>query len=89
MAPNSTVIFNGTGTQHLLLPGVVYGNLIFQNSGTKLLYTAITVKGQLLIDNNAIFDAQSTPSTCTVTGKITGLSFHPPARSFVRVFLKL
>ena len=59
LSANSTVILNGTGTQHLLLPGVVYGNLTFQNAGTKILYTAITVKGKLLIDSTAIFDAQN------------------------------
>ncbi|RYY49827.1 MAG: T9SS type A sorting domain-containing protein [Chitinophagaceae bacterium] len=52
----STVIFNGTGTQHLLLPGVVYGNITFRNTGTKILYTPIDVKGDLTIESGSTFD---------------------------------
>jgi hypothetical protein len=57
MAAGSTVVFNGTGTQHLLLPGMEYGNLIFRNSGTKILYTATTVKGDFTIEDGATFNA--------------------------------
>lgn len=56
LAPNSTVIFNGTGAQHLALPGITYGNLTFRNGGTKILYTGVTVNGKLLIESPAIFD---------------------------------
>ena len=59
LSPNSTVIFNGTGTQHLLLPGVVYGNIIFRSSGQKILYTPITVITSLNIETGATFDAGS------------------------------
>ncbi len=57
IATSSTVIFNGTDTQHLLLPGITYGNLTFKNAGNKILYTPITVMGKLLIESNARFSA--------------------------------
>jgi hypothetical protein len=66
LSTGSSVIFNGTGTQHLLLPGVVYGNIIFRNSGTKILYTPITVKNNLTIESTAIFNAGA--NTITLNG---------------------
>ena len=66
LASGSTVIFNGTGTQHLMLPGLVYGNLIFRNSGSKLLNTATTVNGDLTIESEATFDAGA--NTITLNG---------------------
>ena len=57
LTPGSTIKFNGIATQHLLLPGVVYGNLIFANTGQKILYTPITVQGDLTIESGASFDA--------------------------------
>jgi hypothetical protein len=56
LGSGSTVIFNGASTQHLLLPGVVYGNITFRNAGQKILYTPITVNGKLLIESGASFD---------------------------------
>ena len=56
LTPASTIIFNGTDTQHLALPGLVYGNLIFRNAGNKILYTPITVMGKLTIETTARFD---------------------------------
>ncbi len=82
LAPNSTVIFNGTSTQHLALPGVVYGNLTFRNSGTKILYTPITVIGNLTIENNAIFDAGS--QTITLNGNwINNGTFTPSTSTII------
>lgn len=63
LSANSTVIFNGTGIQHLALPGVTYGNLIFRNSGQKLLYVSVTVNGNLTIENNATLDGGSNAIT--------------------------
>ena len=79
MAANSTVIFNGTGTQHLLLPGLVYGNLIFRNSGLKTLYTATTVNGDLTIENGATFDAGS--NTITLNGNWVNSGTFTPSTS--------
>lgn len=59
LAPGSTVIFNGTADQHLLLPGVVYGNIVFRNSGNKILYTPITVNSDLTIEAGATFNGGS------------------------------
>ena len=59
LSKGSTVIFNGTTTQHLALPGVVYGNLVFRNSGTKILYTPITVEGDLSLESGTTFDGGS------------------------------
>lgn len=67
LAPNSNVIFNGTATQHLLLPGVVYGNITFRNAGQKILHTPITVQGKLLIESGATFDGGS-DNTITLAG---------------------
>ena len=66
LSSGSTIVFNGADTQHLLLPGVVYGNLTFRNAGNKLLYTPITVMGKLLIENTARFSAGS--NTITLYG---------------------
>jgi hypothetical protein len=66
LSAGSTVIFNGTGTQHLLLPGVVYGNIIFRNAGTKILYTPITVQNNLTIENTSTFDGGA--NTITLNG---------------------
>ncbi len=81
LAPNSTVIFNGTGTQHLALPGVVYGNLTFRNSGTKILYTDVTVNGKLLIENPAIFDGGA--NVITLNGSWQNDGTFLPATSTV------
>jgi hypothetical protein len=67
IAPNSTVIFNGTGTQHLALPGVTYGNITFRNAGQKILYTPITVNGKLLIESGSSFDGGA-GNTITLNG---------------------
>ncbi|MDB5280202.1 MAG: hypothetical protein JWR61_5157 [Ferruginibacter sp.] len=69
LSPGSTIIFNGTGTQHLLLPGLVYGNLIFRNSGSKILYTATSVTGDFTIESGATFNAGS--NTITLNGNWT------------------
>lgn len=66
LTTGSTIIFNGTDTQHLALPGLVYGNLIFRNAGYKILYTPISVMGKLTIESTARFDAGS--HTITLNG---------------------
>ncbi len=78
----STIKFNGTATQQLLLPGVVYGNLIFANSGQKILYTPITVQGDLTIESGASFDAGA--NTITLNGNwINNGSFTPSTSTVV------
>ena len=79
LGTGSTVIFNGTGTQHLLLPGIVYGNLIFRNSGTKVLYTPIGVKGDLSIENTAILDGGA--STISLNGNWINSGTFTPSTS--------
>lgn len=81
LGPNSTVIFNGLSTQHLLLPGVVYGNIIFRNAGSKILYTPITVMNNLTIDNGATFDAGA--NTITLNGSWLNSGTFIPATSTV------
>jgi hypothetical protein len=81
LGPLSTVIFNGTGTQHLLLPGVVYGNLSFRNAGQKTLYTPITVKGDLTVETGATFDGGS--NTITINGNWINSGTYIPATSTV------
>ena len=82
LAAASTIVFNGTGTQHLLLPGLVYGNLIFRNSGTKILYTATKVNGDLTIESGATFDAGS--NTITLNGNwINGGTFTPSTSTII------
>lgn len=53
----STIIFNGSTTQNLLLPGISFGNLIFRNSGIKILYASISVNGDLTIENGTRLEA--------------------------------
>ncbi|TCC96935.1 beta strand repeat-containing protein [Pedobacter hiemivivus] len=81
LGPLSTVIFNGTGTQHLLLPGVVYGNLTFRDTGLKILYTPITVNGDLTIETGATFDGGS--NTLTVNGNWINSGTYIPSASTV------
>lgn len=79
LSTGSSVVFNGIGTQHLLLPGVVYGNIIFRNSGTKILYTPITVKNNLTIESTAIFNAGA--NTITLNGNWFNNGTFVPAAS--------
>lgn len=81
LGTNSTVIFNGLSTQHLLLPGVVYGNISFSNAGSKILYTPISVKGKLTIDNGATLDAGA--NTITLNGDWLNNGTFTPATSTV------
>ncbi len=81
MGANSTVIFNGTGAQHLLLPGLAYGNLIFRNGGLKTLYTATTVNGDLTIENGATFDGGS--NTITLNGNWINSGTFTPSTSTI------
>ncbi|QGK73460.1 S-layer family protein [Flavobacterium sp. SLB02] len=79
LSVNSTVVFNGTGTQNLLLPGVVYGNIIFRNAGTKILYTPITVKNDLAIESTAAFNGGA--NTITLNGNWLNNGTFVPATS--------
>ncbi|HEY0041684.1 MAG TPA: hypothetical protein VGB71_13525, partial [Flavisolibacter sp.] len=82
LSPNSTIIFNGVATQHLLLPGMVYGNLIFRNPGNKILYTPTTVKGNLTIESGSSFDAGA--QTITLNGSwINNGTFSPSGSTIV------
>ncbi|MDB5279610.1 MAG: hypothetical protein JWR61_4565 [Ferruginibacter sp.] len=81
LSTGSTIIFNGTGTQHLLLPGLVYGNIIFRNSGTKILYTGTTVTGNLTIESGATFDAGS--NTISLNGNWTNSGNFTPSTSTI------
>ncbi|WP_205943428.1 DUF2341 domain-containing protein [Pedobacter polaris] len=81
LAASSTVIFNGTATQHLQLPGVTYGNLIFRNAGLKILYTAITVNGDLTIETGATFDGGS--NTITLNSNWVNTGTFTPSSSTV------
>ncbi|RYE24600.1 MAG: T9SS type A sorting domain-containing protein, partial [Sphingobacteriales bacterium] len=72
----STVMFNGTATQTLALPGISYGHIIFRNAGIKVLNTAIHVKGNITIDNGATLNANT--STITLYGNwINNANFAP------------
>lgn len=81
LGTNSTVIFNGLSTQHLLLPGVVYGNITFSNAGSKILYTPISVMSNLTIENGATFDAGA--NTITLNGDWLNNGTFIPATSTV------
>ena len=81
LGTNSTVIFNGVNTQHLLLPGLVYGNIVFSNAGLKSLLTAVSVKGNLTIDNGATLDGGS--NTITLNGNWTNNGIFTPSTSTV------
>lgn len=58
LGDSSTVVFNGTAAQTLLLPpDVSFGHLTLQNTGVKSLGSPIAVKGNLTIGNGTVFDA--------------------------------
>ena len=81
LSPGSTVIFNGTTDQHLLLPGVVYGNIVFRNSGNKILYTPITVNTSLTIENGATFNGGN--NVITLNGNWINNGVFVPASSTI------
>lgn len=66
VAPSSTVIFNGTVAQALLLPGISFGNLIFRNAGVKTLASSNTINGDLTIESGATLEGGS--NTITLNG---------------------
>jgi hypothetical protein len=57
--PASTIIINGTNPQPLLLNGMVLGNVIFSNAGTKTLLSSAVINGDLTINSGATFDASA------------------------------
>lgn len=79
LTSGSTVVFNGTGTQHLALPGLVYGNIVFRNAGTKILYTSLNVMGDFSIETGATFDASS--FTINLNGNFTNSGTFTPGTS--------
>jgi hypothetical protein len=81
LGTNSTVVFNGLSTQHLLLPGLVYGNITFSNAGLKSLLTPISIKGTLTIDNGATFDGGT--NTITLNGNWFNNGTFTPSTSTV------
>lgn len=82
IAPKSTIIFNGTGAQHLLLPGMVYGNLIFRNAGLKTLYTSTSIMGDLTIESGATFNGGN-GNTISISGNWLNSGTFAPAASTV------
>ncbi|RQO66030.1 hypothetical protein DBR43_27705 [Pedobacter sp. KBW06] len=81
LGTSSTVIFNGLSTQHLLLPGLVYGNITFSNAGLKSLLTPISIKGTLQIDNGATLDGGS--NTISLNGNWLNNGTFTPSTSTV------
>lgn len=81
LSTNSTVVFNGTGAQSLLLPGIVYGNLTFRNAGTKTLSAAVNVKNNFTIENTAIVDGSS--NTISIGGNWLNNGTFTPSASAV------
>ncbi|ALM47776.1 hypothetical protein AMR72_01990 [Flavobacterium psychrophilum] len=81
LSTNSSIVFNGTATQNLALPGVSYGNIIFRNSGTKILGTPITVKNNLTIENTATLNGGA--NTITLNGNWLNNGTYVPATSTV------
>jgi Concanavalin A-like lectin/glucanases superfamily len=79
LSSKSTIIFNGSDTQHLYLPGLVYGNVVFRNSGIKMLYTPITVMGNFTIENGASFNAGS--NTISLNGNWVNAGTFIPGTS--------
>ena len=57
LSSGSTVIANGTGPQNIF--EINYGNFIMRNGGHKTMVTPITVRGDLTMENGAIFDGSS------------------------------
>jgi len=81
LSSKSTIIFNGVDSQHLFLPGLVYGNIIFRNAGAKILYTPITVMGNFTIENGALFNAGG--NAITLNGNWVNSGTFVPATSTV------
>lgn len=79
VAPGSTVIFNGTAAQNLLLPGITFGNLILRNSGIKTLFASIAVKGDLTIESGATLDGGG--NTVTLYGNWVNSGSYTPSTS--------
>jgi hypothetical protein len=75
----STLIFNGTDTQHLVLDGITCGNLVFRNSGAKILYTPLDVAGNFSIESGAIFDAGA--NTISLNGNWINSGTYVPGTS--------
>lgn len=75
----STLVFNGTDTQHLVLDGITFGNLVFRNSGVKVLYTPLDVAGNLSIENGSVFDGGA--NTITLQGNWVNNGTYVPGTS--------
>jgi len=79
LASASTIIFNGTAAQNLVLPGISVGNLIFRNGGIKTLSASMSVKGDLTIESGATLDGGGT--TVTLYGNWVNNGTYTPSTS--------
>jgi hypothetical protein len=79
LSATSTVIFNGTGVQTLVLPGFSFGNLIFRNSGPKSLSYPITVNGDLTIESGSSFNGGA--NNITLNGNWINQGTYVPSAS--------
>ncbi|MBC7937619.1 MAG: hypothetical protein H7Y86_19900 [Rhizobacter sp.] len=79
IAPSSTTIFYGTTPQFIGLAGITFGNLIFRGTGVKTLLAAMTVNGDLTIENLSSFNATS--ATITLNGNWINSGTFTPSTS--------
>jgi hypothetical protein len=63
VSPSSTLIFNGPATQYLLFNDNGLGNVIFSNTGPKVVLGPLRVNGNLTISSGATLNATSYPIT--------------------------
>ena len=84
LGAGSTVIFSGIAAQHLMLPGVVYGNIVFRNAGPKILYTPIEVLSNLTIESGATFNGGT--NAITLRGNWINNGTYEPATSTLFCF---
>jgi len=77
----STIIFNGTAAQSLVLPGISFGHLIFKNSGVKTFNASVVVKGDLTIESGANVDGGS--NTISLNGNWINSGTYIPSTSTV------
>lgn len=81
LASASTIIFNGSAAQSLVLPGMSFGHLIFRNTGVKTLNASVFVKGNLTIESGATFDGGS--NTISLNGNWANSGTYIPSTSTV------
>jgi hypothetical protein len=79
LASASSIIFNGTAAQSLVLPGISFGHLIFRNTGVKTLNASVLIKGDLTIESGATFDGGS--NTISLNGNWVNSGTYIPSSS--------